>query len=423
MGKKGNSLTVQDLFELKTGKLWRYFSSESFAFWMICAYLFLEYFRPQSIYPQLDFLPWTQLAVLGAFTGCFVDKGVRWVSSPVNTSMLLFLIIIFSSSVFAYWPEISYENLDRFYTWFVIYFLIVNIVNSEKRLFIFLCVFLLTSFKLSLSLSITWAKRGFSFTDWGLKGPPGFFENSGELAIQMLVFWPIALAFAICLKPHINKLKYYVLLLMPTTAIMVILGASSRGAQLALFFQLIALNYRSIFKPKVIVSCIIVLSTLWIFLPDEQKDRFRVVGDDRTSQQRLLYWENGFEMINDHPVLGVGYYNFVPYYERFYRDDMLYKYAELPHNILIQVGTDAGYAGIIVLLILCFLSITKMRSLNKVSGEYKDKFFLSPSALNISLVGFFFAGQFVTVVYYPFLWIHLAFVVAVYNVYHTKKDV
>jgi len=418
---KGDLITLQDLFELRISTLWRYFKSESFAFWMICAYLFLEYFRPQSIYPQLAFLPWAQLAVLGAFVGCFSDKNVTWVKSSLNVWMLAFFIVIITSSVLAYWPSVSYQNLENFYTWFIIYFLAINIVNTEKRLFIFLSIFLLASFKLSLSLAITWAKRGFSFTDWGLKGPPGFFENSGELAIQMLVFWPVALAFAICLKPYISKVKFYILLLMPATAIMVIIGASSRGAQLALLAQLVVINYKSILNPKVLITCAVIIAILWTALPEEQKERFQVVGNDRTSQQRLLYWKNGFDMMNDHPIFGVGYFNFVPYYERFYREDMIYGNAELPHNILVQVGTDAGYVGLSIFAILILLAINKMRKLKDITSVFKGEVYLNPASLNISLLGFFVAGQFVTVAYYPFLWIHLAFVVAVYNVYSRKK--
>jgi len=415
-------VSIQDFHELNIGAMWRYFRSESLAFWMICAYLFLEYVRPQSIYPTLDILPWTQLAVLGALLGCFLDKTVRWVSSSTNTWLVLFFVTILLSSIFAYWPQISYGQLQNFYTWFIIYFLIVNIVNTEKRFFIFIFIFFVASFKLSLSLSITWAKRGFSFADWGLKGPPGFFENSGELAIQMLVFWPIAWAFALYLKPNVGKLKYYVLLLMPITAIMVIMGASSRGAQLALAIQLVALNYRSILKPKVLASFLLIASLLWVFLPQEQKARFQVVGDDRTSQQRLLYWENGIEMINQHPILGVGYFNYVPYYEKFYRNDMLYDQAELPHNIFIQIGTDAGYLGLIFYLLLLFSSLRKVIFFNRETLLLEGRRPNFQSCFNISLLGFVVAGQFVTVSYYPFFWIHLALVVSMINSYSSKLN-
>lgn len=398
--------------------MWRFFKSETLAFWMICFYFFLEYVRPQSIYPIIDFLPWAQLALLGALFGCFLDKSVRWVSAPFNFWLILFFVLILLSSFFAYYPSVSYDNLENFYSWLIIYFLIINIVNTEKRLFIFLCIFFLASFKLSLSLSITWAQRGFSFTSWGLMGPPGFFQNSGELSIQMLVFWPLAWAFFNGLKSNLNKVQYLVLLLMPVTAIMVILGASSRGAQLALLVQLIMMNASSIFRPKIIVSCLIAFSILWTLLPQEQKDRFQIAGDDRSSTQRLLYWENGIDMLNKHPGLGVGYYNYVPYYENFYREDMLYDKAELPHNIFIQVGSDLGYPALIVYFILIFYSAYKTYKLRIRYFEGKNDGFAFNiiKYLNVSLVGFVVAGQFVSVVYYPFLWIHLAFLVCFQNI-------
>lgn len=417
MRKKAREVSDEDFYSLKMGTIWRYFKGESFAFWMICAYLFFEYVRPQSIYPAIDFLPWTQLTVIGALLGCFSDRTVRWVSSSVNILLILFLIVILLSSVFAYFPSVSYANLDKYYLWVIIYFLIINIVNTKKRFFIFLCVFLVASFKLSLSLAISWAKRGFSFTDWGLSGPPGFFQNSGELAIQMLIFWPIAWAFTHSMKPYVGRKWYWLMILMPITAIMVILGSSSRGGQLALMIQLLVMNYRSIFRPKVLLACGLAFTMIWAILPEEQKIRFDEMGDDKSSQQRLLYWENGIKMIEDHPILGVGYFNFSGYYERYYREDMLYSFAQLPHNIFIQVGTDAGYVGIIIYVLILIIGVKKSKLSNKNCDEkYKILNELGP-CFRLSLIGFLVAGQFVSVVYYPFLWIHLALVVSFSNIW------
>jgi O-antigen ligase len=415
MRKKVSDITDEDFYSLKMSLIWKYFKSESFAFWMICAYLFFEYVRPQSIYPAIDFLPWTQLAVIGALLGCFTDKTIKWVSSSINILLILFLIIILLSSVYAYFPSVSYANLENYYLWVVIYFLIINIVNTRKRFFIFLCVFLVASFKISLSLAITWAQRGFSFTTWGLSGPPGFFQNSGELAIQMLVFWPIAWAFSHSLKPYVSKTWYRLLMLMPITAIMVILGASSRGGQLALVVQLVVMNYRTVFKPKVFISCGVAFALLWTFLPVEQKERFQTMGEDKTSLQRILYWENGLEMIKEHPLLGVGYFNFPPYFERYYPQDLLVRSAQLPHNILIQVGTDTGLLGLSVFFGIILLAYQRGRRFKADGCEEQQK--LIGRCANLSLLGFVVAGQFVTVAYYPFLWVHLALVVALNNSY------
>lgn len=413
MVRKRKEISDEDFYSLKVGPVWRHFKKESFAFWMVCGYLFLEYVRPQSIYPVIDVLPWTQLVVIGAILGCFTDKTVRWVSSPINVLLIIFLILILISSYFAYFPHIALENLDRYYLWVIIYFIIINIVNTRRRFFIFICIFMLASFKLSLSLSMTWAQRGFAFTDWGLMGPPGFFQNSGELAIQMLVFWPIAWAFAHSVRPYISKWWYLALLFMPITAIMVILGASSRGGQLALVCQLLVMNYRYVFKPKILISIGLALTLIWTFLPEEQKQRFETMGQDGTSRQRLLYWENGVEMIQDNPVLGVGYFNFAPYFERYYPEDVLLGKAELPHNIFIQIGTDTGLLGLSVFSGFLLVAFRLGRRFKAEGCD--DRQILIGGCANLSLLGFVVAGQFVTVAYYPFLWIHLALIVALTN--------
>ena len=419
MLKRRREITDEEVFSLKFGSIWRYFKSESFAFWMICAYLFFEYFRPQSIYTFIDVLPWTKLVVIGAILGCFTDKSVRWVSSGINKLLILFLLVIFASSFLAYFPDVSKENWDKYYLWVIIYFLIINIVNTPKRFFIFLGIFLVSSFKISFGLSLVWAKRGFSFTDWGLKGPPGFFENSGELAIQMLVFWPIAWAFCLSMKGRVSKKFYYLLLLMPVTAMMVILGASSRGAQIALILQLVVMNSKAIMRPKVLIALGCLILSIWFLMPEEQKQRFERIGEDQTSQQRILYWENGLEMIEHNPILGVGYFNFAPYYQKYYSEDILFKRAELPHNIFIQVGTDVGLLGLTVFSAMIFLAWRMARNFKAPSCVNEEK--NMGRCANISLLGFVVAGQFVTVAYYPFLWIHLALLVSMTNSFHQRK--
>ena len=210
--------------------------------------------------------------------------------------------------------------------------------------------------------------------------------------------------------------KKWVLISMPVTAAMVILGTSSRGGQLALLVQFLIRYAKNVFRPKILVTISVVLITGWHLLPAEQKARFEESGEDKTSQQRLLYWENGIEMANDFPLTGVGYFNFIPYYETYYRSDMLYDNAELAHNIFVQVGADLGYLGLIVYIYLIILSF-------KIAAIARDNtkscegiiYFIAP-ATNLSLIGFIIAGQFVSVVYYPFFWINLAVVSCIHNI-------
>lgn len=412
---------IEEFYFLKLKNIWTFFKGQHFSFIMICCYLFFEYARPQAIFPFIDFLPWAQLFLIGSLAGAVVDRSVKWVSSPINVFMILFAIIILISSLNAVYPKISQDHYIDFYSWFVVYFLIINIVNTKQRFYVFLLIFMLCAAKISISLSQTWAFRGFSFTSWGLKGPRGYFQNSGELSILMLTLFPVAYHLYQLLKDKVSKVEKYILILFWVTPILVVLGASSRGSQLALAIQLMVIFRKHIFKIKPLITVVVLCTLLYHLLPEEQKQRFEEAGTDKTSQQRLLYFENGWKMMQKYPGLGVGYFNFPKYFENYYPEDMLYDKAELPHNIFIQVGTDTGFTGLFIFLFLLLLPFWLSR--RKKLDPDKDKFMhITITGVLQGLLGFIIAGQFVTVTYYPFLWISLAFVVAGHNVYRLQHN-
>lgn len=414
---------MDDFLALKPGAIWRHFRKEHFSFWMICCYLLFEYVRPHSIFPAIDFLPWSQVFILLSAAGWMIDINRQWVRDATNVWMVLFLFVIILSSLQAYNPDISFKYLEFFYTWLIIYFLIINIVTSEKRLFIFLLIFMLASFKISLFGARVWAMRGFAFTSWGIKGPPGFFQNSGELAIQMLIFGGLSFFFFSALQSHLTRFKKYSLATFPITAAMTVIGASSRGSQIGLLVQLlIAFRHKISFKGLFVFIFVAYLG--YQLLPAEQMQRFENMGDDKTSQQRLLYWEHGIDMLAKYPWLGVGFYNFPIYYQHHHSNDLLVSKAELPHNIFIQVGTDTGYIGLFVYCMLIWSHFRCTRSIRSLEASRDEKgswLYAISIGLNVGFIGFLIAGQFVSVAYYPFMWINLAFCVAARNVAITKS--
>ena len=145
--------------------------------------------------------------------------------------------------------------------------------------------------------------------------------------------------------------------------------------------------------------------------------------DDRSSQPLLFDWQNVWERMLDHPARGVGFFNFIPYYEAHYRDDMLYQNAQLPHNIFIQVGTDAGFLGLGVYMFVIIYAYLSARALGR--DRNNNVIFESTLAkpFNLSLIGFLVAGQFVTVAYYPFLWIHLSMIIALQNIAGKRAEI
>jgi probable O-glycosylation ligase (exosortase A-associated) len=358
--------------------------------------------------------------------GWLLDPKHQIVWTRITTGIFLFLALIVLSSVLAYWPEVSWKRFMDYFNWVVIYFVLTQTVTTRQRFYILLLIFFLASFKLSLFGARFMVFHG--IPSWGLSGPPGFFANPGELAIQMLVFAPLVLFFVLAIRPYLKPWQTYLLYLLPVTAAMTVLGTNSRGGQIALAIQLLALVLMLKQRFRILLFVAIAGTIGYQILPAEQKARFDSAGQDGTSMQRLLYWKHGWQMIKDHPVLGVGYFNFAPYYARYHSDDIVLKQvwkrdtAQLPHNIFIQVGTDTGFTGLAIFLFLITSGYLMTRRIGKEALARGDPFvhYLA-TGMNVSLLGFLVAGQFVTVTYYPFLWIHLAFVTMMNTFWQDEK--
>ena len=410
---------MEKLYTLNPRVLWTQFRKEHFAFWMVCFYLVLQYFDPLRIYHSLSSIPLDKVAIGLAVLSLPMDPCRRWVRDATNVWMTLFWLVIIASSAFAVYPSISWKYWFDFFDWYVIYFLIINTVTTKERYFIFLTIFLLANFKLAFFGARTWIKRGFGFVNWGIMGPPGDFQNSADLSTEMLMFAPIAFELAMFVKPYVRRVTSWFLLLGAISGAMTVLGASSRGAQVALAFQGTWVAIQRKLKLKALIGIALIAGIGYALLPAAEKARFSRSGTDPTSIQRFDYWRAGMRMMEHHPVLGVGYFNFAPVYASNPSDKLWHGTAQLPHNIFIQVGTDAGLLGLGIFLVLLYRNFKIARDIRRMCSDNKNAPAFAPSVargLVIAAWGFIVAGQFNTISYYPFLWINLALVVSLANI-------
>lgn len=410
---------MNKLYTLSPRELWAQFKREHFAFWMICLYLVVQYFDPQKIYPRLDFIPWDKVIVVLAVLALPLDPNRGRVRDSTNVWMTLFLIVILAASATAVYPAISWKHWFDFGGWYVIYFLIINIVTTPERYFLFLVLFLLANFKLAFFGARTWMSRGFGFVNWGIAGPAGYFENSADLSTEMLMFAPIAFELALLVRPYVKRITYWFLMLGSVAGVMTVLGASSRGAQVALAAQGAWMAIQRKLKLRFVLAIAAVVVIGYHFLPTAERARFETAGTDQTSIQRLYYWKAGVKMIKQHPFLGVGFFNFAPVYAADDANHLFFGKAQLPHNIFIQVGTDTGFLGLGIFLILIYRNFALTREIRRTcSGNTDAPEFASSVArgLAVTALAFVITGQFNTAGYDPYFWINLALTVSLANI-------
>ena len=402
----------------------RFFFSQPLSFVFLSFYLFFEYVRPQSIYAPLEGLPWATWCMAGAGIALVLEARLfrRWSSADVP--FLIYTAILLLSSKYALYPEYSWGELYVFMTWVIAYFLITRAVDNEARYFFFMGLFMLFSLKMSQHATRSLVTRGFSFEAWGASGAPGWFQNSGEMAIQMCIFLPISYYFLKALEPHLKGLtkrwKYWLIVGLPATAALALIASSSRGGQIGGAAVLIFMIWRGKNRLKRLVILGAVVLAGWFLIPDQQRARFESMGEDETSQTRITYWEDGIAITREHPVLGIGYENWIPYYASNFGG--VGGRVQLVHNVFLQASSELGYAGLAAFLLMIgwtFRMNAKTRKRMKARQDGRYLFYMA-YGLDAALVGFMVSGFFVTVLYYPYFWINYALTAALFTVARDK---
>jgi len=411
-GQAAGAEAVQtDYLDPLHGKaIWRFFRRQPASFWFLNLYLLFEYVRPQLIYQGMGEFSYTQTLLILTIIAWFLE-GMRlrkWTAA--DTFMALYTALVLFTSIFSYYPAQARDRWDYYFPWVLVYILITNIINTRGRFLVFIGAFLLYSIKMSQHATRSWMMDGFRFRHWGATGAPGWFQNSGDFAVQMVVFVPLAVYFALALRPHVGKIKQAILWIIPMTGIIGVLGSSSRGGQLGAAMAVGVLLLKSRLRFRALASGLAVAVLVVILLPQEQRDRFTEMGEDDTSISRLTLWEDGLEIMREHPVFGIGYGNWIRYYRTRYNPQ-----GQVVHNIFLEAGAEMGYTGLLLFLFglsTVFILNFKTRRVAGKLGPDGRFFTLISHGLDAGLAGFMVSGFFVTVLYYPFFWIQLSLTVA-----------
>ena len=407
-------IAYSDLYTLSPRKVWAAVKDQGLPFWLLCVYLVFEYVRPQTIWPALDFAPFAMLSLLGAAVALMLSPGGGGKPNKAGTTlMVLYQVVILISSVQAYQPSESYAWFSLFFSWLVIYYLIIRIVNTRVKFFLFMMLYFLVNLKMAQHGFITWAKSGFGFSSWGVSCAPGWFQNSGECGTQMAMVFPLWVYFIVALSGFWSKKIKWVMWLLPLMALGTVIATGSRGALLAVMVSGFFMVLRSPYRIKAALVAAVIGTLVYLATPPEFKERFEQAGDDRTSQTRIIYWAHGIEMMDEFPVLGVGYRNWIPYYSDHWPEDAPFQGVELPHNIFLEIGTELGGAGLLVYFLMIMFTFICNAGSRRISRVVGDRFLLySGYALDAALLAFLVSGQFVSIAYYPFFWINLAMTVS-----------
>jgi len=402
----------------------------------VVAYLIVEYARIPAMFPSLQPLQMGKLVVVPTLL-IWLFKSVsarklKFVKTPLNWVMLAWLVLIFLSSIFAQNSDAALNGAIDFAKWAVIFFLIVNLTDSLPKWQGFLWIFVLLNFKMS-QFQLREFVAGYQMTqDPGYfiasgvgAGSTAFFANASDFGVAMCVILPLALYLIKSIRPQILKSVAFVIFAFFALSI---LTCGSRGAAVALLIM--ALVYWIKSPKKILTGLLIAIFVFGFWSLSSQPWRERLISAFRyekypTASIRLNLWQAGIDMTLDHPLIGVGMNNFpFQYAEEYLPRERKVLWA--PHNIFIQASSELGVGGLLCLILCIFYFFKANRKIRHIQKKYllKNEWMVNFShALDLSLIGYITSGLFLTVLYYPHLYILVAMSVSLKNIVLEKQKV
>ncbi len=393
------------------------------AFLGLMFYAFIEYSRLPEMYPIFKIFYFGKVAIILALLGYLLSPRIRNTSRSathsIDVAVMVFIIGNAVSSCFAFSLPHVWEGLFTVVYCGLVYFLVSRNLTNTWQIRIFLSLVLLLNLKFAqhtVRSYLTDRSTGMSDSRIIMSGGAGeggasFFGNVADLGLAMGVVWGIVWAL-LAGKPKMRKSARAFLLICFGFYLLAILLCGSRGAVVgAAAIVLVALR-KSAKKVGAIVLAIIFLLGVWFVLPDASKDRFRSAMDwknDPNSASRIMFWGIGIDMWEYNPILGIGPGNFADMNPIHF----------VSHSLYIQVLSESGLVGTISLAVILFLFFrlnarTRKLALERPGGRRNFEYRLA-FGLDLGMVGYLTSGAFLSVLYYPHLWVLLGLSVAIHQ--------
>lgn len=262
-------------------------------------------------------------------------------------------LLMYLSVFIAIDKRAAFTNSIRFSMYIFVFYLISYKIKSLKQISTIIKCFIFTSF---LSGIYSLIQIGYIFY-LGYKIDPSirissFLENPNNLSAYSILSIFIVVSLLINSKNKKFKVLYASLLAL---LLVNIIFSQSRSALLAIVFGF--LLFAILWNRKFLIVSVII--PLVLFIIPQSRVRFLQIFDASQNSSRLSIWKITKLIINDNPILGIGYENFSNSYSTYIKNNLSYSIGEgyvaiHPHNIFLKFQVELGILG--TLLFILFLT-------------------------------------------------------------------
>jgi O-antigen ligase len=166
--------------------------------------------------------------------------------------------------------------------------------------------------------------------------------------------------------------------------------AESRGALLALGVVCVLYAVRRIGALGLGVGAIALVGVMAVAPSRMTHLEMDDTSDGQSSKQRVDMWAEGFEMLKNNPVLGIGKGEYAQY------TGFL-----IAHNSFIQNMGETGVVGLFVWLSLIFVSFKGLGAVSRAAPRLSPELVSISRAVNVAFVGYLATSLFITTDFEP----------------------
>lgn len=372
--------------------------------------LFSIFVRPQDFWRPFQSAPFFEITsiilTIATILSSLKKKAKPILKSPQDILMILLWVAIVLSAISVRWLQFTFDTFIDWLRYILVYFLIINIVDSRKRFKIILWAIVIF---MSLTAGMGVLQHfGTDITRVGTH-PDGRIRGVGIFDTNQLAY-----SVAFCASLAIGLLLFYKKLIIRIVTLGILLlyfyciyFTQSRGGLVCLVLVLL-FTFLIFSKSKFIKTFGIIISLLFVFLLSTFAPRFSTTKEYKTDSSvmgRVEVWADALSLMKGRPFFGVG-------------KDQFYEYFKLaPHSSYIQSLTELGVIGLFLWMALFYFSLKNLQKLKETQDNKKDRYLLIFSnALQVSmysyLAGSFFSGN----TYYITLYVFFALIVVLQNI-------
>jgi probable O-glycosylation ligase (exosortase A-associated) len=334
------------------------------------------------------------------------NSSAKSIFSSINFKFIAyFLVLVGISTLFSDIPKLSQEVFSACIGYSILFIIIRQNVNTLDRM---KGVFFVLIFCHILLILMNFEVVSDPSTRSYIKNNP-FLGDGNDFSLSLCITIPLCLFLFNNTDTVVKKILY---LLFFVLLILAVIGTSSRGGSLSLVSMLVYFGYKSKSKLKYILFSTSIIVLVFVYAPPTYFNRLENVNNwqEASAQGRINAWKAAIEMAGDYPLLGVGAGLFPIKYESDYQRGKIYKQKKTAHSMYFLALGELGIPGMFFVLSFVIINffkneriIRQMKHLDREAVSLEDISLIV--YLNASLVGFSVAAMFLSVLYYPHIFV------------------